>query len=302
MEIADFRGELRQDEPLSAHTSFRIGGPVDLFAVPADREDLAVLLRFLRAQGLAFFVLGGGTNLLVRDKGFRGVAISLRRLQRIAIEREYRSIGGAYTAIRAEAGALLSRLLSFSLDEGLTGLEFATGIPGTVGGAVRMNAGTAGGEMGDVIDSVTLLDPDGNQHVCDRETLAFGYRTADIADDEVVLDALLVLRRDDPEQIKARVRGLRDKRKKIQPRGLPNAGSVFKNPIEGPAGKLIEAAGMKGRSVGGARVSERHANFIVNAGRATARDVLTLMDQVQQAVRDAYGVLLEPEIRVIGEE
>jgi UDP-N-acetylmuramate dehydrogenase len=302
MDFLNVKGEIRQKEPLSGHTSFGIGGPADFLAYPEDREDLGRLLREIAKHGLPYFILGGGTNLLVKDGGFRGVAISLKCMKAIRIEREYRSIGGNFAVVYAEAGAALAKLLAFTVDEGLTGLEFAAGIPGTVGGAVRMNAGTAAGELGDVTETVTLLAPDGTQNVCEKEELGFGYRTTSIPEGHLVLDVSLILRRNDKNRISAKVREQLDSRKKRQPLGLPNAGSIFKNPQEEAAGRLIEEAGMKGKAVGGAQVSEKHTNFIVNRGNATAADVLKLMELVRQAVLEARGVRLEPEITIIGED
>ena len=302
MEITRFRGEIRRNEPMSRHTSYAIGGPADVFAVPVDRNDLAALLQEASEKKLKCFVLGGGTNLLVRDGGFRGIVISLQRMQAIKIEREYRSIGGAFTVVFAEAGVPLQKLLSFTVDEGLTGLEFTTGIPGTVGGAVCMNAGTALGEFGDVVDSVTLLSPEGNIVTRGREEMRFGYRTSAIPEGHAVLDVRIVLRRADRENIQEHVREILRTRKQWQPAGLPNAGSVFRNPQEASAGKLIEAAGLKGETVGGAQVSEKHANFIVNRGNARASDVLALMEIVKQKVLQIHGVRLEPEITIIGED
>jgi UDP-N-acetylmuramate dehydrogenase len=302
MEIKKIRGEVLRNEPLSRHTSFGIGGPADLLAYPADRDDLVALLRDLTAQELPFIVLGGGTNVLVRDGGFRGVAISLRRLNAIKIEREYRSLGGTYAVISAEAGAALAKVLSFAASEALTGLEFAAGIPGAIGGAVCMNAGTAEGEMGDVVETVTLLTPDGELATRSKEEMGFGYRTSSVPAGYVVLSAQLQLRHDEKKKIEAKIKALMDRRKDRQPWGLPNAGSMFKNPLDESAGKLIESAGLKGRTVGGAQVSEKHANFIVNTGKAKAADVLALMEIVKQTVLDVHGARLEPEIKIIGED
>ncbi len=302
MEIAYFKGEIKRNEPLSRHTSFAIGGPADILAYPADRADLAALLKEIAKQGLKYFVLGGGTNLLVRDGGFRGVVIGLQRLGLIKVEREYRSVGGAFAVVYAEAGAPLPKLCFFAGEEGLTGLEFAAGIPGTVGGAVCMNAGTAMGEIGDIIESLTLVSPQGEIVTRGREEMGFGYRTSNIPEGHLVTDAKVILRRDDKERIKARVKELLDKRKHHQPLNFPSAGSVFKNPQEESAGKLIETAKLKGKRVGDAQVSDKHANFIVNLGRATAKDVLELMEIVKQTVLEVHGVRLEPEIKIIGED
>ncbi len=302
MNFKDLRGEIELNEPLAAHTSFRIGGPADALVSPADREDLSALLRDVRARKLDAVVLGSGCNLLVRDGGFRGVVISLRHFDTISITREYRSVGGAYAVLVAEAGATLARLLSFALEKGLTGMEFAAGIPGTVGGAICMNAGTAQGEMGDVVDSVTLMSPDGEAIVRHREEMAFGYRTASVPAGHAIIDAKVILRFDDKDRIRSQVKEIVEQRKARQPLGQPNAGSVFKNPQDEAAGRLIESAGLKGITVGRAQVSEKHANFIVNLGGATAADVIKLMETVKARVLEVHNVRLEPEIRIIGED
>ena len=302
MEIANIKGEVRRNEPLSSHTSFGIGGPADFLAYPADRDDLMALLSSIKKQGADYIVIGGGTNLLVRDGGFRGVVICLQRLNTIRIEREYRSVGGTFSVIHVEAGALLAKLLNFATEQGLTGLEFAAGIPGTVGGAICMNAGTAAGEIGDVVDSVTLISPNGTFVTRGREEIGFGYRTSNIPAGHVVYDAKIILRRGDRERIKARVMDIQETRKQRQPWGFPSAGSVFKNPHEQAAGKLIEAAKLKGKKIGDAQISDKHANFIVNLGKAKAKDVVALMEIVKQTVLDVHGVRLEPEIKIIGED
>jgi len=300
--IANIRGEIRKNELMSKHTSFAIGGPADMFAYPVDREDLKALLQKIKNQKQKYFIIGSGTNLLVRDGGFRGVVISLQRMRTIKIEREYRSIGGTFVVVYAEAGAPLRKLLAIAVEEGLTGFEFAVGIPGTVGGAVCMNAGTALGEIGDVLESVTLITPEGEPVTRGREEMGFGYRTTSIPEGCLVLDARVVLRRDDKEKVKARVIELLMARKQRQPWGVPSAGSIFKNPHEESAGKLIESAGLKGRTVGNAQVSDKHANFIISLGKAKASDVLALMDIVKQTVLEVHGVRLEPEIKIIGED
>jgi UDP-N-acetylmuramate dehydrogenase len=302
MKLANVRGEVRLNEPMSGHTSFRIGGPADALVTPADRDDLITLLAEVREQGIPYVVLGGGTNLLVRDGGFRGVVISLKQLAAIEVAREYRSLGGSFVVVHAGAGAALARLLSFSVERGLTGLEFATGIPGTVGGAICMNAGTAQGEIGDVVETVSLLSPSGDLVIRHNDEMGFGYRTANVPPGHVVLDAKVILRHGDAGKIKAQVKKLMDQRKARQPWGLPNAGSVFKNPMDEAAGKLIEATGLKGRVAGGAQVSDKHANFIVNLGSARAADVLALMDAVREKVLEMHRIRLEPEIKVIGED
>jgi UDP-N-acetylmuramate dehydrogenase len=302
VEIANLKGDVRPNELMSKHTSFGIGGPADVFARPADQQDLKVLLQTIKRQNLKYCIVGGGTNLLVRDGGYRGVLISLQRMNTVKIDREYRSIGGSFAMVYAEAGALLSQALSFAVEEGLTGLEFAAGIPGTVGGAVCMNAGTSLGELGDIVDAVTLISPHGELITRSREEMEFGYRTSSVPEGHIIFAVRVALRRDDKEKIKARVAELLAARKQRQPQGRPNAGSIFKNPSEASAGKLIESAGLKGKAVGGAQVSDRHANFIVNTGKASASDVLALMELVKRTVLEVHGVRLEPEVKIIGED
>jgi UDP-N-acetylmuramate dehydrogenase len=302
MNFENVRGAVRLNEPMREHTSFRIGGTADMLVAPVDRQDLITLLQEVRRRSLRYVVLGGGTNVLVRDGGFRGVVISLDRLNAVNVTREYRSVGGAFAVVQAEAGLPLPKLVHFAVERGLTGLEFAVGIPGTVGGAVCMNAGTAQGEIGDIIDTVTLIAPDGEQVVRHRDEMAFRYRSAQVPAGQVVIAIKIILRLGEREVIKARVRQLMDKRRSHQPWGLPNAGSVFKNPQDEAAGRLIESAGLKGLTIGRAQVSEKHANFIVNLGNATAADVLKLIDVIRERVLEVHKVRLEPEIKIIGED
>jgi len=302
MKFTNVRGEVRLNEPMSGHTSFRIGGPADALILPEDRDDLIALLAEVQEKGIPYIVLGSGTNLLVRDRGYRGAVISLKKMNAIEVLREYRSLGGSFAVLNVDAGAALARLLNFAVERGLTGLEFSTGIPGTVGGALCMNAGTAQGEFGDIVDTVTLLDPSGRVVQRRRDEMAFGYRSANVPPGHIVIDAKVVLRYGDAEKIRAQVKKLMDQRKSRQPWGLPNAGSVFKNPLDDAAGKLIEAAGCKGLVVGGAQVSDKHANFIVNTGNAKASDVLALMEIVRDKVLELRRIRLEPEIKIIGEE
>ena len=302
MKIADFRGEIKLNEPLAGHTSYRIGGPADVLAYPENKDDLCALLKYISEKGLKYFILGNGTNLLVRDGGYRGVVISLERMNAVTIERQYRSLGGMYSIVRAEGGATLHRLLSAAVEKGLTGLEFAAGIPGTVGGAVCMNAGTTAGEIGDIIDTVTLISPQCEPVVKSREELSFGYRTANIPAGHLIFDIKIILRHGEQEKIRSNVRELMAARRERQPSAQPNAGSVFKNPLDESAGKLIETAGLKGKTVGGARVSEKHANFIVNTGKAKASDVIALMELVKEKVLEVHKIRLEPEIKIIGED
>jgi UDP-N-acetylmuramate dehydrogenase len=278
-------------EPMARHCAFRIGGPAELFLEPADAETLAALLRILKEADVPCTVIGNGTNLLVADAGVRGAVLHL---------------GAAFGGVRiegarvtAEAGATLAQLATAARDAGLAGLEFAHGIPGSLGGAVIMNAGAYGGEMKDVVVSVRYLDAQGAV----RETAEpdFGYRRSRFTGGtDVILGAALTLQPDDPAAIAARMTALWERRSASQPLNRPSAGSFFKRPATGYAAAMIDGAGLKGLTVGGAQVSEKHAGFLINAGGATCADVLALMRRVQAAVFDKYGVMLEPEVRFLG--
>ena len=286
------RGSLTEDEPMARHTSLRVGGPADLFAVPADLEDLVGLAAILKEAGEPFQVIGGGYNLLIRDGGIRGVVISLERLN--ALEQT------APERIRAAAGVRNHELVRFAEGMGLAGLEFLCGIPGTVGGALAMNAGAHGGEILPRVESLTTLR---NGRVCRRNQaqLDYGYRTLKIEAGEIIVEAEFALKSDDPAAICERVRGLLMQRGGSQKVGLPNAGSFFKNPTGNQAWRLIDDAGLRGSRVGAAQVSEVHTNFLVNAGGATARDFEELAGRIKAAVLEKSGIVLEEEVRIIGE-
>ena len=287
--------EVRLNEPMWQHTTFRIGGPADVLCIPSSLPALRALLEIVAASGAPLTVIGSGTNLLVRDGGVRGVVLRIdEHLARI----ERKADG-----VRAEAGAKLSAVARFAAQHDLTGLEFGAGIPGSIGGAVVMNAGAYGGEMADVVERAETFDRLGREHSYEAADLDFSYRHSALAGtEEIVARVELRLSPGDGVAIAARMSEFAQRRQETQPLSLPSAGSVFKRPPGDYAGRLIEAAGMKGHVVGGAQVSEMHAGFIVNLGGATARDVLTLMDEVRNAVRRQSGVELEPEIRVIGED
>lgn len=298
-ELKDFfRGELRFDAPLKDLVSYKVGGPAEAIAFPRDREDLVALYHFLRSHAIPFFVLGEGTNLLVRDGGVRGVVIRLS-----AAEKEVRTeLGrGGQVQVQVPAGVRLSGLIKFCVERSLSGMEFAAGIPGSVGGAVAMNAGAFGGEIKDVLDAVTVLDAHESARVILREELAFSYRSLTLPQDAVILEAFFGLSVGERKEIAVRIQANLQKRKGTQPLDLPSAGSVFKNPPGGHAGALIEAVGLKGRRVGGAAISTVHANYIVNCGGATARDILSLIELVQETLHREKGITLEPEIRIVGD-
>ena len=277
-------------EPMKNHCSFRIGGPAALFLEPSSEQDLAALRRFLGEKKIPCVFLGNGTNLLVCDEGPDCAVVHLgEAFGRVHIEGE---------TLIADAGVSLAHLASAARDSGLAGLEFAHGIPGSLGGAVMMNAGAYGGEMKDVVVSVRYMDENGTTAETDAPGVAY-RKSVFSGSSHVILGAKLQLKRDAPEAIHARMMELWAKRSASQPLDKPSAGSFFKRPANGYAAAMIEGAGLKGRSVGGAQVSEKHAGFLINAGGATCADVTALMEQVQEAVFETYGTRLEPEVRFL---
>jgi UDP-N-acetylmuramate dehydrogenase len=286
----------RPGEPLARHTSFRIGGPADLLALPDTPDDLACVLAAAAAHDVPVTLLGGGSNVLVGDGGIRGVVVKLGR--GFAGIEWTEDQGGV--RVRAGAAVQIGQLARAAVGRGLAGLEFAEGIPGTIGGALFMNAGAYGGEFAPVVEGVDGLDRTGKRQSLDRDALAFGYRRTRLPAGFVVVAVRLRLRPDDPAAVRARLEDARTRRLAAQPHGQSNAGSIFKNPDGDHAGRLIEAAGLKGERAGRARISERHANFIVNEGGACAADVKALMDVAQRVVWERSGVWLEPEVRLIG--
>lgn len=282
----------KEGEPLSAYTTFRIGGPAELMLFPQNEQTLQDLLVFCTESGTVPFLLGKGSNLLISDNGLAGVTICTERMQRHELL--------SPTEIVCEAGLSLSKLCLFAQANGLSGLEFAYGIPGSVGGAVFMNAGAYGGEMRDVLSTVTSVDKEGHLHVHTADDLQLGYRTSVFQQNgETVLSAVVRLTSADPDTIRAKMDEILQRRKDKQPLNLPSAGSVFKRPEGYYAGALIEQCGLKGYSIGGAQVSEKHAGFIVNCGGASALDVVRLIAYIRQTVQQQTGVTLEPEIRCI---
>ena len=281
-------------EPMKNHTTFRVGGEADYFVIPKTIEEVKHIVNLCREMDMPYYILGNGSNLLVGDKGYRGVVIQIyKEMNEITVE-EHR--------IKVQAGALLSRVGSVALGESLTGFEFAAGIPGTMGGAVVMNAGAYGGEMKDVLEEVTALTPEGEVVVLKKDELELGYRTSVIAKrDYVVLEATITLQSGDRESIKAKMDELRLQRTTKQPLEYPSAGSTFKRPEGYYAGKLIQDAGLRGFQVGGAQVSEKHCGFVINKENATAADIDELMRRVSAIVKEKFGVELEPEVKRLGE-
>lgn len=281
------------DEPMKCHTTFRIGGPADFFLLPSTVDEVRGILEICREEELPYFILGNGSNLLVSDKGYRGVIIQLYR--------NFSNISVEGNEICASSGALLSQIAAAARNASLTGFEFAGGIPGTLGGAVFMNAGAYGGELKDVLKEAVVMTEQGEILTLPVEKLDMGYRTSRIKKaGYLVLEARLVLEQGDMDKIRDITKDLTEKRVSKQPLEYPSAGSVFKRPVGYFAGTMIEQCGLKGKTVGGAMVSPKHAGFIVNTGDATCQDVLDLIALIQTTVKEQTGIMLECEIRAIG--
>lgn len=280
------------EEPMCRHTTFRIGGPADVFVAPDTVEKVAQVIRVCREAGVPFYIVGNGSNLLVSDDGYRGVIVQIyKNLSAIQTDGE---------TITAEAGAMLSVIAKRAQAVSLTGFEFASGIPGTIGGAVVMNAGAYGGELRDVLQEATVLTKEGEIRTVSAEELKLGYRYSVIPEREwIVLAAKLRLKSGDPEMIRKRMEELKVQRVTKQPLDLPSAGSTFKRPEGYFAGKLIMDAGLRGFCVGGAQISQKHCGFVVNTGNATAKDVQNLIREVQTRVKEQFGVQLEPEVKML---
>lgn len=287
-------GKVLIDEPMKKHTSFKIGGPVDVLVIPGNLEEIIDSVRLCKDKCLEFKILGNGSNLLVRDKGIRGVIIKIAdNFNNIKVERE---------KLIVQSGALLSTTSKFALKNSLAGFEFAGGIPGTIGGAVTMNAGAYGGEMKNVVEKVKCIDKEGNIVSFTNREMDFGYRQSRVEqEDLIVLEVELSLEKTDYDDIKLLMDDLNKKRTTKQPLNLPSGGSTFKRPEGYYAAKLIEDSGLKGRKCGDAQVSEKHAGFVVNIGKATCEDVLGLVDIVKETVKDKFNVELEMEVKIIGE-
>lgn len=286
--------QVKKDEPMKSHTTFRVGGPADYFVTPQTAEEVAKVIEECTQEKVPYYIVGNGSNLLVSDKGYEGVIIQIyKQMNQVKVE-------GAQ--IHAQAGALLSMIAKRALDAELTGFEFAAGIPGTLGGACVMNAGAYGGEMKDVLKSVTVLTDKGEVKTLAKEELELGYRTSVIAKKGyIVLEAVLELQKGEKEKIQAVMDDLKERRVTKQPLEYPSAGSTFKRPEGYFAGKLIQDAGLRGFQVGGAQVSEKHCGFVINKDQATASDVMNLMNQVSDKVYEEFGVRLQPEVKRLGE-
>lgn len=292
LSTAKLEGVARRNELMARHTTFRIGGPAAIFVECASVSDLSFVLRVLNEEGTPWTVLGKGSNVLASDDGYDGAVVVLGRdFKRYTLDGEH---------LLAGAGVVLGAVVQESFKQGMTGLEFAVGIPGTVGGALVMNAGSRDEWVGEIVESVTVFSPTEGLISLRGPEVRWGYRRTDLKDRGVVVEASMRLERGDVTDIRRRMEASLRRRRRTQPLGTPNAGSVFVNPEGDSAGRLIEAAGLKGATEGGAQVSEVHANFIVNTGGATATDVLRLVRRVRDTVKEEHGIELRPEIRFLG--
>lgn len=281
-------------EPMAAHTTFKVGGPADFFLKINSKQQLVKTVPYLNALGLPYFVMGNGSNLLVSDNGYQGVILE--------IGADFGGITVEGSRVLAQAGASLAKLARTAMEHGLSGLEFAAGIPGTLGGAVMMNAGAYGGEMAQVVTAVTVLAEDGSELVLNRDSMEFSYRSSVLKNKSfIVLEAELLLQPGDKQQIRTRMEEYAKSRREKQPLQYPSAGSTFKRPEGYYAGKLIMDAGLRGYRIGGAQVSEKHCGFIINIGNAQASDIYELIEEVKEKVYDKFGVHLEMEVITLGE-
>jgi UDP-N-acetylmuramate dehydrogenase len=302
-----FKNSIRFDEPMSKHTSLRVGGPAQVFVAPESPEKLVELIKWCGQKEFPYTVFGNGTNLLVKDNGIRGVVIVLTKCLNKITQTVTNNNSVIVTAL---AGARLRGLCSFAIDNGLGGMNFAQGIPGTVGGGITMNAGTAYGNMESVLNSIEILLPTGKNKILSKDNLCFGYRKLSwntgkedvYKNQSIILNGCFCLHHSDPRKLKQEANEILKTRKEKQPTGLPGAGCFFKNPCSGKtAGELIEIAGLKGETIGGAKISSKHANFILNTGNASASDILALMEIVQEKVLNMFNIELETEIKIVGE-
>lgn len=291
-----YEGEIGFDMPMSEHTWLSIGGPADVFLMPQDPLSIRNLMVVLKNEGVPFFTLGGGTNVLVRDGGIEGVVISLKNFRRMEVLKE----GDESAELFIEAGVSLQKYVNFCKERGYSGAEGLIGIPGTVGGAICGNAGSFGCEMKDSVVSVAIMESSGRLDRYKAEGLGFGYRRSDIKGTDIVLSANVRLTRQEKEAVTRRTDKFFSEKKASQPISDRSAGCVFKNPQNTSAGRLIDEAGYKGMRVGGIEVSTLHANFFINRGGGTASEYLALMERVSAGVREKFGIVLEPEIKVVG--
>lgn len=286
--------DIKIDEKLSEYVNFKVGGPADILLIPNSKEQVIKSIKICKENNIPFYLIGNGSNILVRDGGFRGVVLSLKNVKNIYVDGE---------KIEAECGVMLKEVSDKAIENSLTDFEFACGIPGTIGGAVFMNAGAYDGEISKVIESAEVIDENCNIIRLSREELDFGYRSSLVMKKGyTVLSAVFKLEKGQVKTIKELIEDLTNKRESKQPLEYPSAGSTFKRPTGYFAGKLIQDAGLKGYSIGGAAVSEKHSGFVINKGNATAKDITDLIKHIQDEVKKQFGVDLHPEVRIIGEE
>ena len=286
--------DIKIDEKLSEYVNFKVGGPADILLIPNSKEQVIKSIKICKENNIPFYLIGNGSNILVRDGGFRGVVLSLKNVKNIYVDGE---------KIEAECGVMLKEVSDKAIENSLTGFEFACGIPGTIGGAVFMNAGAYDGEISKVIESAEVIDENCNIIRLSREELDFGYRSSLVMKKGyTVLSAVFKLEKGQVKTIKELIEDLTNTRESKQPLEYPSAGSTFKRPTGYFAGKLIQDAGLKGYSIGGAAVSEKHSGFVINKGNATAKDITDLIKHIQDEVKKQFGVDLHPEVRIIGEE
>ncbi len=289
--------EIKTNEDMSKHTSFKVGGKADIFIKINDIQDLKYILDFTKKNNIPLTVIGNGSNVLVKDNGIRGITIYLN-FDDIQIDEEK----NGEVIVTVGSGVKLAMLAVILQKKGIAGFEFASGIPGTIGGAIRMNAGAYGKEMKEVVENVTYMDEEGNKHKLENEQMDFSYRHSRFKEkQEIIIEAQLKFQKEDAEKIKERMDEYRKARMEKQPIDMPSAGSTFKRGTNYISAKLIDDAGLKGYEIGGAQVSEKHAGFIVNKGNATAQDILDLIDYVIKVVYEKFGKILELEVEVIGE-
>ena len=290
------RGRILYDEPMANHTSMEVGGKADCLVYPASAVEIGVIVAYLQSAGIPFLPVGNCTNLIVRDGGYRGVIICLSGLTGIEPGRQ----ASDRVLVIAEAGVALADAVRLTAEESLTGMEFCAGIPGTIGGAIRMNAGAYGHAMQEVTEKILIVNSSGQLQEKFASELNFEYRNLDLAEGAVIVKAELSLRRGEREEIKALIAQRMDEREKKHPLHYPSAGSVFRNPVGMPAGRIIDELGLKGLQIGAARISDIHGNFIINTGGATAADVLSLMDLIQEKSLAEKGIALVPEVKIVG--
>ncbi len=300
-----FKDSIKFDEPMSRHTHFKVGGPADAFVAPESIEDLKQLVIWTDSKGIPLLIIGNGTNLLVKDNGIRGIVVVLTKCTNKISEKAEKN---REVIVTAPAGAKLQELCSFAIKSGLGGMNYAVGIPGTVGGAITMNSGTAHGSTEDVLNDVLIILPDGQSRRIKKSEIDFSYRDLSFGKEiniykgrPIILEGSFRLFPSDAATLKKEAEEILSMRIKKQPVSFPSAGSFFKNPIQGKAaGRLIEKAGLKGKKIGGAQVSEKHANFIINTGGSSASDILALMEFVQKTVFKTFNIELEPEVKIVG--